>query len=253
MIFLAFKIISFIRHRRSIQKKMTLEEARKLVGNKWNGPGHMKIDDWLNHVGVLQALNELGYENVWHWTISNLYYDVNDVRIIPIILEKLGKYKNLADEGVLISQLAKPLYRDAVPMLIERYKSIDFSMTSERLEFYTNIEPSEKSIAFRFRIGETICLIKCKDYVDDYLELITNDNYIIGCGYIIALLCKLRETRAIDPILRLLREFPKMYKWSILKHIGWYKDPELIKYVEPFLSDSDFRKMAKQSIEKLQK
>ena len=236
---------------------MTLEEARRLVGDKWQGPGWQRrglradVEDWLLNVSVLEAVGALGYHKVWNWHILDLVQKVNDVRLIPIVLEKLYKYKVLETEGDLIQGLAKPMYKAAVPALIERYKSIELPLTPEN-EY---IDSNEKRIDFRHSIAYTLSKIKCKDYSNDYLELITNKDYVLGCDEIIVLLCRLKERRAIEPMLSLLEKYPKQYKWDVLGNIGWYRDPELIKYVEPFLKDSDgeFRQMAKRAIEWLMK
>jgi hypothetical protein len=228
---------------------MTLEEARKIVGDKWHGPGHRgNVEDWLLCVSVLQELETLGYHKIWH--VYELFGKVNDVRLVPLVLEKLGKFKDLDTEYYLAQGLAKPIYKAAVPSLIARYKSVDLPLTEQNLYLGKSVRSQHD---FRFGIGYVLMQIKCKDYIDDYLELITNNDYVLGCSCIIELLCKLKENRAIEPMLRLLND--NIEKWSVLRHIGWYKDPELIKYVEPFLKDSngEIRQTAKKAIERLNK
>jgi HEAT repeat protein len=119
------------------------------------------------------------------------------------------------------------------------------------IKYYKSISDED----LRERAGWTLRKIENKDYIEDYLELITKDEYTIGCSGIISLLCKLKERRAVEPMLKLLQNDPKEFRWTVIASIWRYRDPQLIPYIEPFLKadKGEIRSMAKRTIERLNK
>ena len=127
-------------------------------------------------------------------------------------------------------------YDQAVPFLLEVYHS----------------KESASDRNFKFGVSSAIERVFSKKYLDDYLKIIMAPDYT-KCDCIYSLLCKMKEGRAYQRIIDLVKVYPDEFKFSFLQDAWKFKKQEMIPYFSFFLNDpnTEIRTMAKHAIKKV--
>ncbi len=183
---------------------------------------------------------------------------VNDIRKKGYIISHYNEI-----DQILNSKTKK----DLVPILISHLKKTDYELHKQflvrRLGVKGFIEVTEyllkefkkpkSGLSYRWAIGNSLSLILDKKYENDYIEIIQNKEYGTARKMIVITLGKIRSQRAISVLLDLLND--EDIDGHIIVALGYYKDSNLIQYIEPFLKHENrwIRKEAEKSIKKLSK
>lgn len=115
-------------------------------------------------------------------------------------------------------------------------------------DFYSD---KTSSLTRRF-IGETLHVIRSKEYIDDYLEIIAKPQYGLARVPIFLLVGNLKVEQAI-PILIHLLKVDEEFAPCALQTLGTYKRIELRPYFERFTNSLDIRlrKIAEAALKKI--
>lgn len=124
-------------------------------------------------------------------------------------------------------------FEEVVPMLIEDYYS-----------------PSTPDLT-RWLISDCLYKIKSKNFIDQYLDIISNPEFSINRQMIILLVGKLKVERAIPILIDLLED--EYVRLHAICALGNYKREEFRCYFERFENSehSGWRKYAKTALKKL--
>lgn len=183
---------------------------------------------------------------------------VNDIR---------EKGYNITDYNEIDSILNSKSKDDLIPILIKYLKETEFEMHKDFLVRRLGVKGFHEvtgyllkefknpysGVGYRWAIGNSLSIILDKKHEKEYIEIIKNKRYGTGRQMVVITLGKLRSTDAIPVFLDLLDD--EDIDGHILVALGYYKDPGLIQYIEPFLKHKNtwIRKETEKAIKKLSK
>jgi HEAT repeat protein len=152
--------------------------------------------------------------------------------LIPILLRYLGKFERLNTNEMIVRALGVKGFYDATSRLIDEYHKSDN-------RFY------------KWAIGNSLSIILDQKYEDEYIEIIKNKANASSRQMVVITLGKLKSIKAIEFFIQLLDDDD--IDGHIIMALKYYKNKELIKYIEPFLNHNKswIRQEAKKSIKKL--
>ena len=180
---------------------------------------------------LLDKINSLGYN------FSNVHavMETEDVRFPPLILEYFGKFDALNYQEGTLATIRFKSYYEFVPQLLQIYQNSDV-------------------LQIRDCASQCIFSINSPKYVDNCLDIVNHPNYGTTHDYLIDYLCKRRVHKVIPKLLKLLEEYPAVWRWTFLYYVASFKESSLIPHIEPFLQadDSEIRVLAKKAIKKLE-
>ncbi len=181
---------------------------------------------------ILDRINALGHR------VSNLHAleHTEDIRLAPLLLEAFDRLHSENRRAGAIGLLRRRCFAPIIPELISRYE-----MTA--------------SSYLREAITDSLFGIGSRRYISEYLRLVRKDDYGESYDHLLGLLCKLRVREAVAILLRLHRENPHDWHWTLLKYGPMTGDPELIPEIRPYLesADTELRTLARKAINKLEK
>lgn len=176
---------------------------------------------------ILDTVNALGYN------FSNLgrLSDHEDIRFIPIIFENYGKFdSHIFSEG-LIGSLCFKSYHSCTPNLLKLYKD-------------------ENDIHLKFRISNSLFLVRNRKYISDYFSVVMNDGYGKNYDMIMDILCKFHIPEALHMLIRLFEKYPEQWTFAFLRLGRLYHDPIIIPYLQQLTEheNGEYRQMAKKAL-----
>lgn len=217
-----------------VTKEQVFEIMGKYYGNAYYRSAirlGISEDDLKLTVKLLDQINALGYN------FSNLHplMENEDIRFPPLILGCFDKFTSLNYQEGALATIRFKSYSEYVPQLLQIYQNTGISQ-------------------IRVCASECILSINSPKYVDECLEIISQPHYGAEHDFLIEYLCKRRVNNLIPRFLNLLEQYPKVWQWTFLRNVTYFKEPSLILYVEPFLQDNDseIRNLAKKAIRKLE-
>lgn len=218
-----------------MEKEEVFAIMGKYYGNAYYRDQRLTREDAALITKILDEINSLGYN------FSNLHKlaTVKDTRFIDILIRSYSENEQRMSEGLkqsIVYGLHFRGYDAAVPFLLEVYRS----------------EQSEEDFNFKFGVSSSIQNIFSKKYVDDYLQIVMSDGYT-KCDCIYSLLCCMKEERAYQRIVGLVKAYPDEFKFMFLKD-GWkFKKQEMVAYFTYFYDDpqTEIRTMAKRAAKKI--
>ena len=181
---------------------------------------------------ILDRINALGYR------VSNLHAleHTEDIRLAPLLLEAYDRLYSENRRAGAIDLLRHRCFAPIVPDLISRYEATDSSFLRES-------------------ITDSLLGIASRKYISEYLRLVQQKNYGRSYDHLLALLCKLRVQEAVPILIRLHRQNPHDWHWTLLKEGPKTGAPDLIPEIRSYLesTDSELRTLARKAISKLEK
>ena len=180
-------------------------------------------------------LNEIRSKGVEISSINDLI-NINESfkDIVPIILKYIREIDDESDKQFLVKCLGVSRFTEATSDLIEEFKN-------------------STNTSYKWAIGNTLSIILDKSKIEELLEIIQNKQHGIARQMIIIAIGKMNVKKAIPILLNLLNDEDVI--GHVITALGYYKDPELISYIEPFTHHqiSWIRKEAIKVIGKLKK
>lgn len=175
--------------------------------------------------------------------INNKGFDIQDLNELNAIKRKI---KSLIP--VLIKYLymfEKENFRDAIVGVLGVKGFYEATETLLNLYYSSNMEIDKWSV------GDTLYSIQDKRYEDEYIKIADDKDNGDSRQMIVILLGKLRCQKSIPTLINLLQD-DDVNGHAIIA-LGYFKDNELIKYIEPFLQHEKtwIRKEAEKSIKKI--
>lgn len=188
-------------------------------------------DDLKLTAELLDKINSLGY------AFSNLHklMETEDIRFPPLILSCFDQFTALNYQVDALSTIRFKSYSEFVPQLLQIYQNTGISQ-------------------IRVCASECVLSINSTKHINECLKIVSQPNYGAEHDFLIAYLCKQRVKNVIPRLLNLLEQNPKVWRWTFLRYVTYFKESSLIPYVEPFLQDNDgeVRALAKKAIKKLE-
>ena len=154
--------------------------------------------------------------------------------VLPIVIKyyKMAKMKN--EKQYLLGWFHHKGFEEVVPMLLEDFYSDDL-----------NID--------KWAIGDRLYQIRSNQYIDDYLNIISNHEYGQNRQMIILLIGKLKVEEAIPILIDLLED--EGVRLQAITALGNFKREEFRPYFERFenAKHPGWRKYAKAALKKLER
>lgn len=152
--------------------------------------------------------------------------------VLPIVIKYYKKAKLKNEKRYLLRWFHHKGLEEVVPMLLEDYCS-----------YNPNID--------KWAIGDCLYQIRSKEYIDDYLKIISDFSYGQDRQMIILLVGKLKVEKAIPILINLLED--EGVRLHAIIALGDFKREELRPYFERFQNSTHpgWRKYAKSAIKKL--
>lgn len=153
---------------------------------------------------------------------------------MPIAIKYYQQATYANEKNFFVSLFHCMGFAEVIPMLLN--------------DFYSD---KTSSLTRRF-IGETLHVIRSKEYIDDYLEIIAKPQYGLARVPIFLLVGNLKVEQAI-PILIHLLKVDEEFAPCALQTLGTYKRIELRPYFERFTNSLDMRlrKIAEAALKKI--
>ncbi len=179
---------------------------------------------------------ELGYGLKYRrYEISCKTFSSEDKIVVPILIKYINQFESDGYKLQFMNALGVKGFYGASEYLIEEYKN--------------NLPPryNQKMLDM---VSQTLARIEDERFIDTYIELIGN-NVTMEAGYLVETLGRMKVERAIPTLIDLLDrvaiipqewynnclEEQKFYvSYCAIKALGSFKDRELIKHVEKFLT-----------------
>lgn len=179
-----------------------------------------------------QELRNLGFQ----FEISsqiNQFMPKHKKIILPIAIKYYEQAKYDNEKNFFISLFHFKGFDEVVPLLIKDF----FEPTT-----------SEHN---RWFIADCLYQISSKQYMDDYIKIISDSAYGINRQMIILLVGKLKSEKAIPVLIELLED--ESVRLQAIAALGYYKREEFRPYFEKFQNSkhSGWRKYAKAALKKL--
>jgi HEAT repeat protein len=116
-------------------------------------------------------------------------------------------------------------------------------------EFNTTVLDS----SYKWSIGNAFSIILDKRYEDEYIKIIKDKKHGDARQMVTIALGKLKSEKAIPVLISLLDD--EDVNGHVVMALGYYKRPELKKYIEPFLTYKKawIRKAAKSALNKIER
>lgn len=151
---------------------------------------------------------------------------------IPRLIEYLDIFQTRNFKRAVIWLLAVKGFSEATEALLDAYFSDDISID-------------------KWAIGDALYSIQDKRFEDEYIKIVSDKGNGDSRQMIVILLGKLRCEKAITTLISLLKD-DEVNGHAIIA-LGYFKDINLIKYIEPFLNHEKrwIKKEAEKSIKKL--
>ncbi len=213
-------------------------QERKKSG-KWTD------NDLILETNLYKELNELGFNFTWHMQLSPLKFTQDNKEIVDIFTKYFGKFDAEGLKSICIQCLGVKGLTNATPFLLKQYS------------FYVDKDNDTFN-----SICNAIYRIRDRNYIEEYIKIISDRDKIKGStALIVDLLGILKAEKAVHKIVELL-DYVIPYedgiginavRFASILAIGKFKNPENIKYVERFLSDTHpvARENAVKSIKKM--
>lgn len=152
-----------------------------------------------------------------------------DTRFVEIFKKYIHKFDNEWFTNLLIRYLGHKQYKNATRYCIDMYR---------------DEKPTPKdcnSGLLRWAWGLTLCNIRDKRYINEYMEIIKNKDDYRDFGEIIRLLSIFKEEKAVPYMVSFLDEQDDKYLLNgiVIESLANYKNPNLYVYIEPFLTHKD--------------
>lgn len=150
--------------------------------------------------------------------------------VLPIVIKYYKKAKLKNEKRYLLGWFHHRGLEEAVPMLLE--------------DFYSNN-------ADRWAIGDRLYQIRSRQYVDDYLNIISDSSYKEDRQMVVLLIGKLKVESAVPVLIDLLED--TSVRLHAVIALGNFKKEAFRKYFERFenSTNSALRKAAKTALKKL--
>lgn len=186
---------------------------------------------------LIQELNELGYN--FTYATDLVYYTLTDKRTIPIFKKFIPKFEDIGFSMSLIPHICYSGNKDCAKFLIEFYLSCEKQGKMSRAAYNC--------------FDNALCKIKCKEYITEYLSLISPPIHSDKFYFLMELLSKWKIKEAIPIIIKRL-ECDKL-KQPAIKALGNYSDLELLSVLELYAAsnNADISNSAKKAMQKIQK
>jgi hypothetical protein len=178
---------------------------------------------------ILVPLSEIADAN--HLTHLNPKHKI----LIPILIKYLHEFKTSNYKDTIASTLKVKGFYDATEPLIK--------------EFNTTILGD----GYKWSIGDAFSIILDKRFENQYIEIIKNKKHGHARQMVTIALGKLKSERAIPVLISLLDD--EDVNGHVVMALGYYKKPELKKYIEPFLTYKKtwIRNAAKSALKKMER
>jgi hypothetical protein len=190
---------------------------------------NLSIDRHTPRRKILIPLSELNDPN--HLTHLKPEHKV----LIPILIKYLNEFKTVNFKDIVVNSLKVKGFYDATEPLLN--------------EFYT----TNLNDTYKWSIGDSFSIILDKRFIDQYISIISDKKYGTARQMVTIALGKLKSEKALPVLLSLLDD--EDVNGHVIMSLGYYKKPELIKYIEPFLTHKKawIRAQAKSAINKIDK
>ena len=218
-----------------INNALSKEKIFEIMGNYY-GNAHYRdaqrlswsVHDLVLISRILDTVNSLGYK------FSNLsrLSDYEDIRFASIVFDNYGRFENQELNEELISSLCFKSYHPYTPKLLDLYRS-------------------ENNNQLKYRLSNSLFLIRNKKYIPDYISIVTDDDYGKNVDMIIDILCKYRVPIALHILIELYKKYPAEWTFKFLQLGKLYQDPIVIPYLQ-ILSTHDnieYRTMAQKALQ----
>lgn len=204
--------------------------------------GRFLAQDAIDHIGgqtdslipqFMSELRELGYGFEVSDQIKG-FMPKHKETILPMAIRYYQNAEYDNEKDYFMSFFHFKGFEEVVPMLLN--------------DFYSDIPKLTREF-----IGDTLYEIRSREYIDDYIKIISNPENGISRAMIILLVGKLKIEEAI-PILTDLLDDDQVRSHAIIA-LGNYKREEFRQYFEKFENNksSYIRKYAKAALKKLEK
>lgn len=179
-----------------------------------------------------QELRNLGFQFEISSQINQFMPKYKKI-ILPIAIKYYEQAKYDNEKNFFINLFHFKGFDEVVPLLIKDF----FEPTT-----------SEHN---RWFIADCLYQISSKQYMDDYIKIISDSAYGINRQMIILLVGKLKSEKAIPVLIELLED--ESVRLQAIAALGYYKREEFRPYFEKFQNSkhSGWRKYAKAALKKL--
>lgn len=179
----------------------------------------------------LDCLRELGFQFSVSMQITQFMPKHKDV-ILPLTVKYYELAETKHERNYFISLMRYPCCKAVVSKLLD--------------SFYKGT-----SIDDRECISECIYSIHDKSYAEEYLSIISNEEYGLHRAMFVLLLGRLKYQRAVDEIITLLQD-SSLCKYAIIA-LGNYQNKEFRDYITKYVNSSDpyLSKYAKQALQRM--
>ena len=185
---------------------------------------------------LIQELNALGY----HFTYATdlVYHTLTDERTIPIFQRFIPQFEDIGFSLSLIPHVSYRGNKDCAKFLLEFYRSRE--------------KQGKLSNAARICFDNAFREIKCKEFIPEYLSLISPPVHRDQFYFLMELLSQWKVKEALPIIIQRLDCDQR--KLLAIKALGNYPDPELLPILEAYAASNDpaIRNSAKKAMEKIQ-
>ena len=220
---------------------------------------------------LYKELNALGFNFYWHMQLSPSCFTKKDTAIVPIFLKYYGKFNKDGLNQICIYCLGVKGLTKPLDFLISEVYRLNPPRNRDERQLLSSLY-------------NAIYRIRDPKHIDDYIKIIMNKEMLSDCHeslLIVDLIGKLKIKKAIPYLVDLMNSSFSEYKRNIctgidreeitegylppeyyikyhgihcIRALTRYKNPDLIKYIKPYVTDEDveIRKAAIKSIEKLE-
>ena len=152
---------------------------------------------------------------------------------IPILLKYLDLFEARNYKNAIVGLLGVKGFNEVTEILLSKYNDKNYNIN-------------------KWNVGDALYSIQDKRFEDKYIEIVENDANGTSRQMIVILLGRLRCEKAIQTLIDLLQDDD--VNGHAIMALGYFKNNELIKYVEPFLHHEKrwIRKEAEKAIKKIQ-
>ena len=216
---------------------MTKEDVFRIMGSYYGNAYYRSAverniseEDLQNEKEILDQVNSLGY----YFSNTHRLYDIDDIRIVPIILEHWNRFKSISFKCGVLGSINKRSYAQYIPDLL-------------------NIFWSDDDPKIRWTLENCLLHMRSEKYVKEYLKIVNDPSYNTAGSLLIELLCKLHVKDVLPRFLELFLKDPDQWKWSFVRYAYMLKDDSILPYIEPYLlcDDAELRNYAKRAVQRL--
>lgn len=151
---------------------------------------------------------------------------------IPVLIKYLEMFEARNYKNAIVGLLGVKGFSEATEILLNKYHDENCNIN-------------------KWSIGDALYSIQDKRFEEKYIEIVKNKANGTSRQMIVILLGKLRCEKAISTLINLLQDSD--VEGHVVMALGYFKNDELIKYIEPFLSHDKrwIRKEAEKAIKKI--